>query len=77
MSRNSVLWRGNAFWVEGVEGNEEKREGVEGDAKIPGGGGGEAPLRTPPLRSSRPDLEIPPSESFPLQLSRRPIILNS
>ena len=32
MSRNAyaVLWRGNAFWVEGVEGNEEIR----------GGGGG-------------------------------------
>ena len=41
MSRNAyaVLWRGNAFWVEGMEGN----------AKIPGGGGGEAPLGTPPL----------------------------
>ena len=38
MSRNaySVLWRGNAFWV-------------EGNAKIPGGGRGEAPLGTPPL----------------------------
>ena len=35
----TVLWRGNAFWVEGMEGN----------AKIPGGGGGKAPLGTPPL----------------------------
>ena len=44
MSRNAyaVLWRGNAFWVEGMEGN----------AKIPGGGGGEAPLGTPPFKGT-------------------------